>query len=81
MKSVLKVITASILITLFLYLIFFLFGKASSLISSEIKEEKKENIEFGLNLDNFYVSRDTIRFGDSFGEILIQKKNDLPSNL
>jgi murein DD-endopeptidase MepM/ murein hydrolase activator NlpD len=78
MKSVLKVITASILIKLFLYLIFFLFGKASSLISSEIKEEKKENIEFGLNLDNFYISRDTIRFGDSFGEILIQKKMTYP---
>ena len=78
MKSVLKVITASILITLFLYLIFFLFGKASSLITSEIKVEKKENIEFGLNLDNFYVSRDTIRFGDSFGEILIQKKMTYP---
>ena len=53
MKSVLKVLIASILITLFLYLIFFLFGKASSLITSEIKIEKKENIEFGLNLDNF----------------------------
>ena len=78
MKSVLKVLTASILITLFLYLIFFLFGKASSLISSEITVEKKENIEFGLNLDNFYVSRDTIRFGDSFGEILIQKKMTYP---
>ena len=57
MKSVLKVLTASVLITLFLYLIFFLFGKASSLITSEIKVEKKENIEFGLNLDNFMFLR------------------------
>ena len=32
--------------------------------------EKEENIEFGFNLDNFIVKRDTIKSGDSFGEIL-----------
>tara|TARA_B100001059_G_C17802177_1_gene566845 strand:+ start:285 stop:1532 length:1248 start_codon:yes stop_codon:yes gene_type:complete len=78
MKNVLKVLVGSILITLFLYLIFFLFNKAFSLINSDTKLEIEENIEFGLNLDNFHISRDTIRFGDSFGEILIQKKMSYP---
>lgn len=32
--------------------------------------EKKENIEFGFNLDDYIVKRDTIKSGDSFGEIL-----------
>ncbi|MBT8245141.1 MAG: M23 family peptidase, partial [Winogradskyella sp.] len=35
-----------------------------------IVEEIEENIEFGFNLDNFIVKRDTIKSGDSFGEIL-----------
>ncbi|GGI56521.1 M23 family metallopeptidase [Winogradskyella haliclonae] len=30
----------------------------------------KENLEFGFNLDDFIVKRDTIKSGDSFGEIL-----------
>ena len=37
-------------------------------------EENKPNIEFGINVDNYKISRDTIRSGDSFGEILIKKK-------
>ena len=36
----------------------------------EIVEEPVENIEFGFNLENFIVKRDTIKRGDSFGEIL-----------
>ena len=36
---------------------------------------KVENKEFGFNLDNFVVKRDTIRSGDSFGEIL--ERNNL----
>lgn len=36
--------------------------------------EKKENIEFGFNLDDYIVKRDTIKSGDSFGEIL-QRNN------
>ncbi|WP_299113775.1 peptidoglycan DD-metalloendopeptidase family protein [uncultured Winogradskyella sp.] len=32
--------------------------------------EVKENLEFGFNLDDFIVKRDTIKSGDSFGEIL-----------
>lgn len=33
-------------------------------------EKVKENFEFGYNLDDFIVKRDTIKSGDSFGEIL-----------
>ena len=40
----------------------------------EITIKEKENIEFGFNLDNFKVQRDTIRFGDSFGEIMLRNK-------
>ncbi len=37
-------------------------------------EEIQPKIEFGFEIDNYKVSRDTIRSGDSFGEILIKKK-------
>ena len=40
----------------------------------EISEAPIENKEFGFNLDNFIVKRDTIKKGDSFGEIL-QRNN------
>ncbi len=33
-------------------------------------EVPEPNIEFGFNLDNYIVKRDTIKSGDSFGEIL-----------
>ncbi|RNC88416.1 MAG: M23 family peptidase [Winogradskyella sp.] len=36
----------------------------------ELAIVKKEHIEFGFNLDNYIVKRDTIKKGDSFGEIL-----------
>jgi len=35
-----------------------------------VAEIPKENLEFGFNLDDFVVKRDTIKKGDSFGEIL-----------
>jgi len=35
-----------------------------------VVEIPEENIEFGFNLDDFIVKRDTIKSGDSFGEIL-----------
>ena len=47
------------------------------LTTGEIKGDKtpkKQNIEFGFNLDNFRVDRDTIQFGDSFGEIMLRNK-------
>jgi murein DD-endopeptidase MepM/ murein hydrolase activator NlpD len=40
--------------------------------------EKKENIEFGFNLDDYIVKRDTIKSGDSFGEILQRHKIGYP---
>ncbi len=41
-------------------------------------EKIKPKIEFGFQIDNYTVSRDTIRSGDSFGEILINKKLSYP---
>ncbi|MED5354512.1 MAG: peptidoglycan DD-metalloendopeptidase family protein [Bacteroidota bacterium] len=41
-------------------------------------EEIQPKIEFGFEIDNYKVSRDTIRPGDSFGEILINKKLSYP---
>ncbi|MDN3664733.1 peptidoglycan DD-metalloendopeptidase family protein [Algibacter miyuki] len=35
-----------------------------------VVEEPEENIEFGFNLDDFIVKRDTIKNGDTFGKIL-----------
>ncbi|UNY99328.1 M23 family metallopeptidase [Zhouia spongiae] len=39
-------------------------------------EKPKEVNEFGFNLNNFFVLRDTIKQGDSFGEILAKNKID-----
>ena len=36
----------------------------------EAVEEPKEVLEFGFKVDDFVVKKDTIRKGDSFGEIL-----------
>jgi murein DD-endopeptidase MepM/ murein hydrolase activator NlpD len=41
-------------------------------------EKTQPKIEFGFEIDNYKVSRDTIRSGDSFGEILINKKMSYP---
>ena len=35
-----------------------------------------KNLEFGFNMDSFNVKRDTIQFGDSFGEIMEKIKLD-----
>ncbi len=61
-------------------IIFGFFGLILALnyiITGDIKGDKilkKENIEFGFNLDSFKVQKDTIRFGDSFGEIMLRNK-------
>ena len=34
--------------------------------------------QFGFNLDNFNVLRDTVRNGDSFGELMLRNKVDYP---
>ena len=41
-------------------------------------QEPKEDIQFGYNLNNFFVVRDTIQRGESFGEILSRYNVDFP---
>jgi hypothetical protein len=54
----------------------------SFFISSDEKNTEKtsgpENIEFGFNIDKYKVKRDTIEFGDSFGEIMEKNKIGYP---
>ena len=78
MKSFLKILIASFFISLCFYFLFFLFSKITSISTDEKSTKIKENIEYGLNLDNYSVLRDTIRFGDSFGEILIDNNLTYP---
>ena len=78
MKNILRVLVFSILITVIIYFLFSLFDKAFPKGADKNFTEKKENIEFGFNLDNYYVTKDTIKFGDSFGEILIKNKLTYP---
>ena len=42
----------------------------SDKIAENLSSQLEDEIEFGYNLNNFIVIRDTIRSGDSFGEIL-----------
>ncbi len=44
----------------------------------EQKAEPVEIREFGYNLNDYIVIRDTIKFGDSFGEILQRNKMEYP---
>lgn len=43
-----------------------------------IPEEPKINKQFGFNLDEFNVQLDTVKYGDSFGELMLQHKVDYP---
>jgi len=43
-------------------------------VSSELAVDK----QFGFNLEDFLVVRDTVKRGDSFGELMIQNKVDYP---
>ena len=43
-----------------------------------IQKQEIERFEFGFNLNNYIVVRDTIRKGDSFGEILERNKIGYP---
>ena len=47
-----------------------------SLLTNNSKE--KPNLEFGFNLNDFNIERDTIKFGDSFGEILASRNVSYP---
>ena len=61
-------------------ILFIYFSKDSVFNESENRAyhsenlNKKENIEFGFNLNNFKVSKDTVKYGDSFGEIMLRNK-------
>ena len=69
MKRLFKILFLSLILTGFTYSIYYLFGLYSDSSGEGFSLDKKENIEFGFNLDNFRVDRDTIQFGDNFGEI------------
>ena len=43
-----------------------------------VQKQEIERFEFGFNLNNYIVVRDTIRKGDSFGEILERNKIGYP---
>ena len=43
-----------------------------------IPEVEVVNNQFGFNLDEFNVQLDTIKYGDSFGELMMQNKVDYP---
>ncbi|KAA5820890.1 peptidoglycan DD-metalloendopeptidase family protein [Algibacter amylolyticus] len=44
----------------------------------EVIEEPEEVLEFGFKVDDYVIKRDTIRRGDSFGEILERNKVGYP---
>ncbi len=44
--------------------------KQQEIVSERQVEEPTQHIEFGYNLDDYLVKRDTVRNGDTFGEIL-----------
>ena len=45
----------------------------------EIKEEQKVEVkQFGFNFENFNVHKDTVRNGDSFGELMLQNHVGYP---
>ena len=52
--------------------------KESDKTQEDLSSNYQEKIEFGYNLNNFIVVRDTIRKGDSFGEILESNKLGYP---
>ena len=64
-----------------LSLITFLGCKDDNITEEEVKPydyEVEEQYEFGYNLNNFNVVRDTIRKGDTFGTILERNNIDFP---
>ena len=74
MKRLFRILFLSLILTGFFYSIYYLFGLFSDSSNEEFFIEKKDNIEFGFNLDNYRIDRDTIQFGDSFGEIMLRNK-------
>ena len=44
----------------------------------QISDESQEATEYGFNLKNFNVLQDTVRNGDSFGELMLKNKVEYP---
>ncbi len=44
----------------------------------KVAKVTKPIVKFGFNLDDFNVQEDTVRNGDSFGELMLQNKVDYP---
>ncbi len=74
MKKFIKILFLSLIITIIIFSIYYMFGLIFKVSDEEFFIEEKENIEFGFNLDNYQVDKDTIQFGDSFGEIMLRNK-------
>jgi len=75
MKRLIKLLFLASILTAISFSIYYLINWVNDKnFDVEITIKEKENIEFGFNLDNFKVQRDTIRFGDSFGEIMLRNK-------
>ena len=75
MKKFIKILIVTSILTAIIfttyYMISWIYNKNFDV---EVFVKEKENIEFGFNLDNYKVARDTIKFGDSFGEIMLRNK-------
>ena len=75
MKKFIKILIVTSILTAIIfttyYIISWIYNKNFDV---EVFVKEKENIEFGFNLDNYKVVRDTIKFGDSFGEIMLRNK-------
>ncbi len=65
-----------ILLTLFTAISIFSCKEEKTDEPVEVYTEPKEIIEFGFNLNNYIVKRDTIKQGDSFGSILARHNID-----
>jgi len=74
MKRLVKILFLSLTITFIIFSIYYFFSLAFNNSEEDNYIIQEENTEFGFNLDNFKVDRDTIQFGDSFGEIMLRNK-------
>ena len=75
MKKLVKLLFLASILTAIIFSFYYSFKWIyNKNFDGETITEEKQNIEFGLNLDDFKVHRDTIRFGDSFGEIMLRNK-------
>ncbi len=79
MKKLIKLLFLTLILTAIVFSIYFLINLIyDKNFDVEINNKEIENIEFGFNLENFKVQIDTIRFGDSFGEIMLRNKLSYP---